>query len=442
MSSRKVVVVTGGAGFVGSHLIDALLEDYDVLCVDNYVTGNPENLYDAYNKAEARGTKLVCMNYDVSKEGLFNEISSVLGTQFDSRSVWAYLNFACPASPVAYQKDPIATLDTCYKGTMNAMQFAKVGARVLHASTSEVYGDPAECPQTEKYQGSVNTWGPRSCYDEGKRVAETVCREHLSIGHDVRVVRIFNTYGPRLQAEDGRVVPAFILQALRKEDPTIYGTGNQSRSFCYISDLVDGIISYLHLDKPHDYPINLGNPKEITIRDFANLIQRRVNPDWKDKTIENPPGQKQSSEFDYDKRIPRMLVEGDCLNFDTNSKSAEQHAAKRNFAGRPTKFEVHYVFPVSHRYGEVYRVYGTSSWVNQDITTFCNDEVGIEVRREDGKFVDCGTVVREYVAAYIDDPLRRCPDISRARAILNWSPKISLVEGLDRTIDFFRKTLK
>lgn len=277
MSSRKVVVVTGGAGFVGSHLIDALVEDFDVLCIDNYVTGDQDNLKEAHKKALSCGSRLVCREFDVSSDKLVSEICYMTAAFFDSRPVWAYINLACPASPVAYQSDPIATLDTCYKGTMNAMQFARMGARVLHASTSEIYGDPEVHPQLETYKGSVNTWGPRSCYDEGKRVAETLCYEHLMRGHDVRVVRIFNTYGPRMQVDDGRVVSNFIVQALKGQDITLYGDGSQTRSFCYVEDLVNGILSYLKKDQPNQFPINLGNPSERSVGSVASMVVEKLN---------------------------------------------------------------------------------------------------------------------------------------------------------------------
>jgi len=272
VSSRKVVVVTGGAGFVGSHLIDALVENYDVLCIDNYVTGNPENLANAFKKAEAYGTKLVCAVFDVSSDQLVSEICRMMSVHFGSRQVWAYANLACPASPVAYQADPIATLDTCYKGTMNAMQFAKMGARVLHASTSEVYGDPEVHPQRETYKGSVNTWGPRACYDEGKRVAETICYEHLVKGYDVRVVRIFNSFGTRMHVDDGRVLTNFIRQTMKNEDVTVYGNGSQTRSMCYVSDTVKGLQAVLETNIRVCEPINIGNPCEITILDLAKKV--------------------------------------------------------------------------------------------------------------------------------------------------------------------------
>lgn len=272
MSFRKVVVVAGGAGFIGSHLVERLLQDYDVLCVDNFTTGRDENLDPARSVAAARGSKLALLDFDVSHPALMGEVTYMMYDRFDERPVWAYINLACPASPVAYQRDPDATLDTCYLGTKNAMKFARMGCRVLHASTSEVYGDPEVHPQVESYKGSVNTWGPRSCYDEGKRVAETLCYEGLQKGQDVRVVRIFNTFGPRMQTDDGRVVSNFIVQALRGRDISVYGDGSQTRSFCYVDDLVEGFVAYLQKDQPNSAPINLGNPNERTIGSVADLV--------------------------------------------------------------------------------------------------------------------------------------------------------------------------
>lgn len=276
MSFRKLVVVAGGAGFVGSHLVDSLVEKYDVLVIDNFCTGREENLQTAKMRAESHGSKLVCARLDVASRDLVSEIYHLVSNHFNDRKVWAYLNLACPASPVAYQSDPDGTLDTCYLGTKNALRFAAMGSRVLHASTSEVYGDPEVHPQVETYKGSVNTWGPRACYDEGKRVAETLCYESLMKGNDVRVVRIFNTYGPRMQTDDGRVVSNFIVQALRGDNITIYGDGSQTRSFCYVDDLVRGIVAYMEKDQPNRSPINLGNPVELTIDQIARAVLFKV----------------------------------------------------------------------------------------------------------------------------------------------------------------------
>ncbi len=270
MSSRKVIVVAGGAGFVGSHLVDALVENYDVLVVDNLSTGRIANIKPAMSKGH-----VTFLNVDVSSSDLFERATSVLAGSMGPP--WAYINLACPASPKAYQSDPMGTLDACYLGTKNAMKFAKeFRCRVLHASTSEIYGDPEVHPQDETYKGSVNTWGPRSCYDEGKRVAETVCYEHLQKGLDVRVVRIFNTFGPRMQMDDGRVVSNFVVQALCGHDISVYGDGSQTRSFCYVDDLVRGIVAYLHEDSPHPFPINLGNPQERSVGEAAEFIVRTM----------------------------------------------------------------------------------------------------------------------------------------------------------------------
>lgn len=268
VSPKKVVVVAGGAGFVGSHLVDSLLENYDVLVIDNLSTGRFENIKPALSRTKG---SLVFLNADVCDPNLLELVTNALVD--DMGPPWAYINMACPASPVAYQLDPMGTLDTCYLGTKNAMKFAKeFKCRVLHASTSEIYGDPEVHPQDESYKGSVNTWGPRSCYDEGKRVAETVCYEYLQMGLDVRVIRIFNTFGPRMQIDDGRVVSNFVVQALCGQDISVYGDGTQTRSFCYVDDLVRGIISYLQKNEPHPTPINLGNPEERTIGGAAEFI--------------------------------------------------------------------------------------------------------------------------------------------------------------------------
>lgn len=284
---RKVVVVAGGAGFIGSNLIENLLQTYDVICIDNFITGSPKNLLRVEKKAKEFSAKFHCLNQDVCKSSLVGEVLFVLENYFNARPVWGYFNLACPASPVAYQKNPILTLDTCYLGTSNAMKFAQMGARVFHASTSEVYGDPEIHPQAETYKGSVNTWGPRACYDEGKRVAETICYEYLAKGYDIRVARIFNTYGPNLGKDDGRVISSFLNQALVSDPITIFGNGSTTRSFCYVEDLVDGIMKLFHLDVPPSGPINLGNEKEFTLNELATLVKELL-PNSLSQVIRTP----------------------------------------------------------------------------------------------------------------------------------------------------------
>ncbi|MEN2980390.1 SDR family oxidoreductase [Tistrella bauzanensis] len=250
------VMVTGGAGFIGSHLCARLLNDgHDVLCVDNYYTGRRANIAPLLNNP-----RFEAMRHDVTFP-LFVEVDRIF-------------NLACPASPVHYQFDPVQTTKTSVHGAINVLGLAKrTHARVLQASTSEVYGDPEVHPQREDYRGSVNTIGPRACYDEGKRCAETLFFDyHRQHGLEIKVARIFNTYGPRMLPNDGRVVSNFIVQALAGEDITIYGDGQQTRSFCFVDDLVDGLIRLM--DSPADItgPMNLGNPHEITILELAERV--------------------------------------------------------------------------------------------------------------------------------------------------------------------------
>lgn len=310
---NATILVTGGAGFIGSHLCDRLLaQGHDVLCVDNFFTGSKENL-----RHLAGHSRFELIRHDVWLP-LYVEVDQIY-------------NLACPASPVHYQTDPVATVKTSVLGAINMLGLAKRrGARILQASTSEVYGDPQQHPQTEGYWGHVNPVGPRACYDEGKRCAETLFfdyqRQH---GVDIRVARIFNTYGPRMHPRDGRVVSNFIVQALQGEPITLYGDGQQSRSFCYVTDLLDGLQGLMQQDSSHG-PINLGNPSEFTMLELAEHVLRL-----------------------------------------TGSKS------KLSFLPLPQ-----------------------------------------------------------------DDPTRRKPDISRARDLLGWEPKVALSDGLKETIAYFKGALK
>jgi len=308
--TQKRVLVTGGAGFLGSHLCERLLSDgHDVLCVDNYFTGRKDNI-----KHLLPNPRFEALRHDITFR-LYVEVDEIY-------------NLACPASPVHYQHDPVQTTKVSVLGSINMLGLAKrVGARILQASTSEVYGDPTVHPQTEDYRGNVNALGPRACYDEGKRCAETLffdyARQHRV---KIRVVRIFNTYGPRLHPSDGRVVSNFIIQALRNEDLTVYGDGSQTRAFCYVDDLIEGFLAMMAAGDDVTGPINLGNPHEISVRELAD----------------------------------RVIVL-------TDSRSRIMHA------------------PLPR-----------------------------------------------------DDPTQRCPDITRAQRVIGWEPEISLDEGLQRTIAFFR----
>ena len=307
------ILVTGGAGFLGSHLCSRLIaESHHVHCIDNLRTGSAANI--AHLKGNPRFRLTV---HDVV-------------TPFEGRFECIY-NLACPASPPHYQDDPIATARTSFMGTDNLLDLARrTGARLFQASTSEVYGDPAVHPQTEDYRGNVNPVGPRACYDEGKRVAETLCFDYRRMhGTEIKVARIFNTYGPRMNPRDGRVVSNFLVQALRGEPLTIYGEGLQTRSFCYVDDLIDGFVRLMESPAGVTGPINLGNPHEFTIRQLADLVIAM-----------------------------------------TGSKSA--------------------------------------------------------------------IVLRDLPP---DDPRQRRPDISMARTLLGWEPKIALRDGLARTIAYFRERL-
>lgn len=307
------ILVTGGAGFIGSHLCEYLLNNgHDVLCVDNLFSGSKDNIRHLIGNPYFE-----FIRHDIIHP-FFVEVDQIY-------------HLACPASPVHYQYNPIKTIKTNVMGTINMLGLAKrVKARILLASTSEVYGNPNIHPQPESYWGNVNPVGLRSCYDEGKRVAETLMMDYHRQNHvDIRIVRIFNTYGPRMAINDGRVISNFIIQALKEEEITVYGDGTQSRSFCYISDLIEGIVRIAGMD---DFigPINLGNPTELTILELANRIL-----------------------------------------------SITKSQSKVTFKPLPS-----------------------------------------------------------------DDPERRCPDITIAKKVLNWEPEVSLDNGLERTIEYFRKKLK
>ncbi len=305
------VLVTGGAGFIGSHLCERLLGDgYDVLCVDNYYSSTKDNI------AHLLGhPRFEVIRHDVTFP-LYVEVDQIF-------------HLACPASPVHYQRDPVQTTKTAVHGSINMLGLAKrTGARILLTSTSEVYGDPLVHPQTEDYWGNVNPIGPRACYDEGKRAAETLFFDyHRQHNLDIKVVRLFNTYGPRMHPQDGRVVSNFIMSALTGAPLTIYGEGEQTRSFCYVSDLIDGLIAMMNSGPDVTGPINLGNPGEFTIGELANIVIKKTNSDSK----------------------------------------------------------------------------------------------------------------IDYLPLPVDDPIRRQPDITRAKETLGWEPTIALSEGLDTTIAHFKE---
>ena len=306
-------LVTGGAGFIGSHLCERLIErGHEVVCVDNYFTGAKGNI-----------THLLDDPYF---ELIRHDVTFPLYVEVDE-----IYNLACPASPVHYQRDPVQTTKTNVHGAINILGLAKrLKVRVLQASTSEVYGDPIVHPQTEDYQGNVNPVGPRACYDEGKRCAETLFFDyHRQHGMPIKIARIFNTYGPRMMPDDGRVVSNFIVQSLRGKDITIFGDGTHTRSFCYIDDLVEGLIRLMGTPEEETGPVNLGNPVETPIGELAKRIIKQIG--------------------------------------------------------------------------------GSVSVVHRPLLA--------------------------------DDPLQRCPDITRARALLDWEPTIALEEGLDRTISYFRGIL-
>jgi UDP-glucuronate decarboxylase len=264
------ILLTGAAGFLGSHISKKLIDNnHEIIGLDDLSTGSIKNIEQLVNHP-----KYSFIEHDVR-------------SPYQAK-VDAILNFACPASPVNYQKDPVRTIETNFLGMINMLHLAKeTGARIIQASTSEIYGDPTQSPQKESYWGNVNPIGIRSCYDEGKRAAETLCFDYRrQYNLDTRVIRIFNTYGPNMAIGDGRVVSNFIVQALRNEPINIYGDGKQTRSFCYVSDLVEGIYKLLQLDKNPETPINLGNPNEFTILELAKVVIEITNS--KSKIVNNP----------------------------------------------------------------------------------------------------------------------------------------------------------
>lgn len=285
------ILITGGAGFIGSHLCERLLrDDHDVICLDNFFTGRRENIFHLLDDH-----RFELLRHDVI-EPILLEVDQIY-------------NLACPASPVHYQYNPVKTVKTNVMGTINMLGLAKrVRARILQASTSEVYGDPLVHPQTESYWGNVNPIGPRSCYDEGKRLAETLMMDyHRQNKVDIRIARIFNTYGPRMLENDGRVVSNFIVQALRGEEITVYGTGRQTRSFCYVDDLVEGLVRLMNAEGLYE-PVNLGNPCEFTIAQLAEEISRECRTTARIKYCPLP-------QDDPQQRQPDISKARDCLDW-------------------------------------------------------------------------------------------------------------------------------
>lgn len=336
----RTVLVAGGAGFVGSHLCDALLGRGDrVICVDSYLTGSRENIRPLLNHP---GFRLIEMDICDLK-------------QIDEPVDQIY-NLACAASPPQYQADPVHTMMTCVAGTGNLLALAEAnGASLLMASTSEVYGDPAEHPQREDYRGNVSCTGPRACYDEGKRAAEALCFDMLRAGRvDARVARIFNTYGPRMQPDDGRIISNLLVQAITGEPMTIYGTGEQTRSFCFVSDLVDGLMRLMDVNPNPFMPVNIGNPGEFTINELAamvldmvptasRLVHRPLPQD--DPTRRRPDITRAQTLLDWQPTVPleeglRRTAEWFSVNL---GKRREQPASPARWRSRPvmeTRVEV------------------------------------------------------------------------------------------------------
>ncbi len=284
-------LVTGGSGFLGSHLSKKLLErGEEVICIDNFFTGTKKNLESLLDNPYF--------------EIIRHDVTEPIKIEVDK--IW---HLACPASPIHYQFNPIKTTKTSFLGTYNMLGLAKrVGAKLLLASTSEVYGDPEVHPQTESYKGSVNTIGIRSCYDEGKRIAETLCSDYQRVhGVDIRIMRIFNTYGPNMRFDDGRVVSNFIIQALKNENITLYGEGEQTRSFCYVDDLIEGMI--LLMESNYQKPMNIGNPNEFSIKQLAYLVRDLINPNLEFEYKALP-------QDDPKQRKPSIILAKEILNWE------------------------------------------------------------------------------------------------------------------------------
>jgi UDP-glucuronate decarboxylase len=275
----KTILITGGAGFIGSNMCERLIRDNCIICLDNLFTGNMKNIEHLMDNPH-----FVFINHDI-----------INPLQIDG-SIDEIYNFACPASPEKYQQDPINTLKVNFLGVLNLLELAKIkNSKFLQSSTSEVYGEPEISPQPEEYRGNVNTIGIRSCYDEGKRIAETLIIDyHKKYNVDVRIVRIFNTYGPRMDKNDGRVVSNFINQALNGDPITLYGNGEQTRSFCYIEDQINGLIQLMASN--YVYPVNIGNPHEITVKELATIILKLTNSNskiiYKDLPSDDPTNRK------------------------------------------------------------------------------------------------------------------------------------------------------
>lgn len=287
------ILVTGAAGFIAFHLIKKLLEDqHNILGIDNFISGQKENIEEL-----CKNDNFTFKNFDVidfKKEHLNYKIDEIY-------------HLACPASPQLYQKKPLHTLDTCYIGTKNMLEIAKEhNAKILIASTSEVYGDPDQHPQPESYRGNVNTYGPRACYDEGKRISETLAFEYLKEGVYVRTARIFNTYGSHMSAQDGRVVINFIIQALSNKNLTVFGDGSQTRAFCFITDLIRGLMKLMHSSV--ETPINLGSADEFTILHLAKVVSSIINPNLQVQFFPLP-------EDDPKKRKPDLSMAKQLLNW-------------------------------------------------------------------------------------------------------------------------------
>ncbi|KGF91960.1 MULTISPECIES: UDP-glucuronic acid decarboxylase family protein [Prochlorococcus] len=291
-------LVTGGAGFLGSHLIDKLIESgQEVVCIDNFYTGRKSNL-----NQWVGNPKFELIRHDIT-EPILVEVDRI----------W---HLACPASPIQYQSNPIKTAKTSFLGTYNMLGLARrTRARIFLASTSEIYGDPEVHPQPENYRGNVNTIGRRSCYDEGKRIAETLCFDYKRMhSTEIRVGRIFNTFGPRMLKDDGRVISNFIVQALKGNSLKIYGDGSQTRSFCYVSDLIEGIYKFMNSD--FSGPINLGNPEEFTIIELAKIIIDKINPSLEIEYKELP-------EDDPKKRRPDIKLAKEVIQWEPNISLSE-----------------------------------------------------------------------------------------------------------------------